>query len=202
MPGVAALLLAAGESSRMGEPKALLPWLGGRALLAWGVESLREAGYSPIVVVLGHAAERLRAEVPSHPGVSIVVNDGHAGGRSTSIVAGVRAVPADADAVLVASIDQPRSVTLLRDLRVAWEASRPLIAVPALDGRPGHPPLFSAVLRDELLNVSEASEGLRAVVSRHRAERLLVPSDDPLALANLNTRADYEAALRLASGGV
>ena len=107
-------------------------------------------------------------------------------------------MPDDVDGVLIVSVDQPRSGALLSRLREAWLASRPAIAVPSLDGNAGHPPLFDTALLPELRAITEEGQGLREVASRHRGERMLVPVDDPLTLTNLNTREQYEAALRLA----
>ena len=197
-PRVAAVLLAAGESTRMHEMKALLPWLGGRSLLAHQAHVLAEAGYEPIVVVLGHLAERLRQVLTGPEPMQIVENPRYREGRTTSITAGLRALPDDVAAVLIVSVDQPRSGALLARLREAWLAARPAIAVPSLDGNAGHPPLFDTALLPELRAITEEGQGLREVVSRHRAERVLVPVDDPLTLTNLNTREQYEAALRLA----
>ncbi len=199
-PRVAAVLLAAGRSTRMGEPKALLPWMG-QPLIAHHVTALHEAGYGPLVVVLGHDAERIAGAVPHHVAVDAVVNPAYERGRTTSIVAGVaRLRDADVDGVLVASVDQPRSAGMLRTLREAFERERPQIAVPSLGGRAGHPPLFSGSLLPELLRVSEETEGLRQVMRDFHDGRLLVPVDDPLTLTNLNTHEEYEAALKLAGG--
>ena len=183
----------------MQEMKALLPWTSGRSLLAHQARALVGAGYYPVIVVLGHLADRLREEVADAPHTFVVENPRYREGRTTSIVAGLRALPPGADGVLIVSVDQPRSDALLASLRGAWLAERPLLAVPSLDGRAGHPPLFDAALLPDLLAVTEEGEGLREVVSRHREERLLVPTRDPLTLTNLNTRADYEAALKASS---
>ena len=197
-PRVAAVLLAAGESTRMHEMKALLPWLGGRSLLAHQAHALAVADYEPIVVVLGHLAERLRQELTGPEPMQIVENPRYREGRTTSITAGLAVVPDDVDGVLIVSVDQPRSGALLSRLREAWLASRPAIAVPSLDGNAGHPPLFDTALLPELRAITEEGQGLREVASRHRGARMLVPVDDPLTLTNLNTREQYEAALRLA----
>ena len=199
-PHVAAVLLAAGESTRMNEMKALLPWTSGKSLIAHQAQALGAADYSPVVVVLGHLADRLRQEIEGQP-VIIVENPRYRRGRTTSVVAGIGALPSSVDALLIVSVDQPRSVELLRTLREWWSAARSPIAVPSLDGRPGHPPLFSASLLPELCAISEARQGLREVVSRHRNERLLVPVEDPLTLVNLNTREEYDAAKAAVSRG-
>lgn len=184
----------------MGESKALLPWVDGAPLIAYQINALTLAGYTPIVVVLGHAPDALRAAIPPGVDISIVVNERYRDGRSTSIVAGLGPLSVTrTEAVLVASVDQPRSVNLLLALREAWERERPPIAVPSLNHRVGHPPLFSATLLPELLGVTEEQEGLRQVMQAHAGERLFVEVDDPLTLTNLNTPGDYEAALKVAS---
>lgn len=184
----------------MGEPKALLPWVDGAPLIAYQINALALAGYAPIVVVLGHAPDALRAAIPAGVDISVVVNERYQDGRSTSIVAGLGPLPVTrTEAVLITSVDQPRSVDLLLALREAWERERPPIAVPSLNHRVGHPPLFSAALLPELLGVTEEREGLRQVMQAHAEERLFVEVDDPLTLTNLNTPEDYEAALKVAS---
>ena len=211
-PIAAAVLLAGGESTRMRESmrsadggeiasKALLPWTGGEPLIAYQVRALDEAGYAPIVVVTGHEASVVAGALPAGLALRTVVNERYAEGRCSSIIAGVReAASLRPDALLVVSVDQPRSAATYRMLREAWERDRPAIAVPALDGRAGHPPLFDARLVSDLLRVTEETEGLRQVMRDHAAERVLVPTDDPLTLLNLNTRDEYEAALRVAGG--
>ncbi len=179
----------------MGESKALLDWHG-QPLIAYVVQSVAQAGYDPTVVVLGHAASEIAAAVPREIRVHTIVNERHAQGRSTSVIAGVEALAEAApEAVLIASVDQPRSAGMLRSLREAWEATTPALAVPSLGGRAGHPVLFHGRLLGELASVSEEGEGLREVVGRHRSERLLVPTSDPLTLTNLNTLDDYRKAL-------
>ena len=198
MTGVAAVLLAAGESSRMGDPKALLPWQG-LPMLSYQVHALAEAAYGPIIVVLGHQAERLRPAVPPLPSTTVTENLRYREGRSTSIIHGLREVPAEADGVLLISVDQPRPAAMLRQLREAFEAAiQPPLALPAYRGRTGHPPLFSTALIPELLAITEERQGMREVVSRYLDQRLLVEVDTPLALININTQADYKEALRLA----
>ena len=199
---VAAVLLAAGESTRMGEPKALLPWVDGEPLVSYQVHALHEAGYAPIVVVLGHDPYAVDNALPDDVDVTAIVNDRFQMGRTTSIMAGVLHLAApDTDGVLIISVDQPRSVEMLRTLREAWESEQPSIAIPSLDGKGGHPPLFDAGLIPEILQVNEKEEGLRQVMRNFADRRLFVPVNDPLTLTNLNTREDYDAALAVVQAG-
>ena len=196
---VAAVLLAGGESSRMGESKALMPWTTGEPLIAYHIHALQQAGYSPIVVVLGHAPEEISRAIPADAEVTIVVNEHYQNGRSSSIVVGVLQVAASgSDAFVVASVDQPRSVEMLRTLREAWEREQPSIAMPSYQHHSGHPPLFARGLITEVLRVTEQEQGLRQVIREFAENRLFVNVDDPLTLTNLNTRKEYERALQIA----
>jgi molybdenum cofactor cytidylyltransferase len=197
---VAAVLLAGGESTRMGEPKALLPWLNQEPIVSYQVHALHHAGYDPIVVVLGHNPSFINAALPDDVQVTAIVNDGYRSGRTTSIVTGaLHVATTDTNGLLIISVDQPRSVAMLRTLREAWEGEQPSIAIPSLNGKGGHPPLFGGRLIPELLQVTEEEQGLRQVMRNFAEERLFVPVNDPLTLTNLNTHNEYEAALAIAT---
>lgn len=184
---IAGLLLAAGESTRMGELKALLPW-GRTTLIEYGVEQLA-AAVDHTVVVLGHRADELVGKVPSY-----VLNERYRAGRSTSIEAGMRAVPAGAQTVLIANVDQPRPAAVLRGLIEAHRAAGALISRPVHGADHGHPTLFDRSLFAELGQLSEESEGLKSVLRRHADAIQDVPFDDPVVLLNLNRPEEYAAA--------
>ncbi len=198
MSDIAAALLAAGTSQRMGRPKPLLPWLQGQPLIACQTQALHDAGYSPIIVVLGSEADRIRPAVPALPGVIVVEHPDYQEGRATSVTQGLQALPADIGGVAVLNVDSPRPAAMLGLLKMAFETSQPALAVLAHDGQFGHPWLFSAGLLPELLAISEARQGLREVESRHQDEWLLVEAGSSLALTNINTDAEYQAALAMA----
>ena len=191
---VYALLLAAGESARMGQPKALLPWQGG-TLLEFQVEQLLAGGIERVILVLGHEAERIRSALPGLPRTTIVVNPGYATGKTSSVRAGMDAIPADAAAALVLSVDQPRPAALTRRLRQAHETAGALITVPAFGGRHGHPTIFARALFPEMREVTEETQGLRAVRHRHRAETHVLQTAIRAPLIDINTPEDYQAAL-------
>ena len=189
---IAAILLAAGESTRMGRLKQLLPW-GGTTLVAWQVAQLRKAGAEDVVVVLGHEAEQIRPAVP--PDARVVVNAAYKEGRATSLRAGAEALPDGVEAVLILSVDQPRPAWLSRALIETWRAERPLVMSPRFRRRYGHPILLDGSLLPELREVSDETLGLRAVIDRHveRAKSLVISNQR--VDVDLNTPADYEAAL-------
>ncbi len=192
---VAGLVLAAGESTRMGQPKPLLRW-GPRTLLQHQIDALTRAGCQPVVVVLGHEAAAIRAHLTGTAPCQIVENPEYRQGRAESVRAGIRAIPAGAEAVVIINVDQPCRADTVRALIAARRRTGALIAVPTHQGKAGHPAIFAGGLREELLHVSEAGEGLRAVRAAHARETLMVAMDDPQITLDLNTPDAYTAAER------
>ncbi len=195
MPGITAILLAAGESSRMGQPKPLLPW-GGLPLIQYQVTSLAEAGTSPIVVVLGHNSTEIASYVVSSPTLQTVINPDYAEGKTTSIRLGVSQVRDDVDGILLLAVDQPRPADLVRRVIEEHQRAGALITHPTYSGRGGHPIIFAGSLKGELLAITEEQQGIREVVGRHQDSIRTVAVESPIARVDLNTIDDYESALR------
>ncbi|PZC48367.1 MAG: molybdenum cofactor cytidylyltransferase [Chloroflexi bacterium] len=196
MPGmIAGLILAAGESQRMGRPKALLDWAA-KPLLQHQIDELLAAGCDPIVVVLGHDAAPIETAITCAAPCRLVRNDDYRSGRASSIRAGAGALPDDATAIIVASVDTPLRAATVRALVEHWQTAQPrsAIVVPRLAGRNGHPALFDAALLPDLRAVQESSQGLRAVRRAHTARTAFLDLDDPLVALNLNTPQAYDAA--------
>ena len=200
MPGIAAVLTAAGESSRMGQPKALLPWLG-KTLLQHQLDTLTQSGVNEVVVVLGHQALDLVTHVRGEQ-VASVINLDYAQGKTTSIKLGLRSISPGAEGVLLLAVDQPRTVDILRRLLENHQRQDSLISVPEYQGHRGHPTLFSTRLLPELLAIEEASEGVRVVMERHREETLEVPFDTPLVRLDVNTPEEYQKGQELFASGL
>ncbi len=189
-----AVLLSAGESRRMGQLKALLSWQG-TTLLAHQLNSLKEAGVHRIVVVLGHEAERLQPLLEGREGVTGAVNPNYRQGKTTSIKAGLEALgPKSAAVLLILNVDQPRSAETIRFLLQRHQSASSLITIPTYQGKGGHPIILDASLMHELRSIEEETQGIRAVVQRHRdsTQRVEVPS--PEVLWDLNTPEEYRAA--------
>lgn len=195
---VFALLLAAGESTRMGSPKPLLDW-GGEPLVTYQVRQLQMAGADVVVVVLGYAAEQVCAAVPT-AGVQVVLNERYQEGRASSVRAGAAAIDTGAEAVIIINVDQPRPAAISRQLLLVHRGTGYLITVPEYGGRRRHPVVVSGTLVPELRQVEEATLGLRAVMQRHAAQTQRIPIDDPLLELDLNTPEAYLQAHRLAFG--
>ena len=195
MPGIWAILLAAGESSRMGRLKALLPWQG-TTLIEFQLRSLLSGGVERIVVVLGHDSDRLKPIVESVEGASWVLNPDYLQGKTTSLKIGVSALyDHKVTDLLLLNVDQPRTAEIVRILLTRHGSSESAITIPTYGGKGGHPILISAGLLPEMAVIEEETKGLLAVVRRHADATERFEMDDPSVLWDLNTPEQYEQAL-------
>ena len=187
-----AILLAAGESTRMGSHKATLDWQG-QSLIGYQLSQLTQTSIGTIFVVLGYQASELQRLIKPYTDrrISLLVNKDFAMGKSTSIKLGVKKSQAS-EAIMIIGVDQPRPSSVLQLLLDTHASSGAAITVPTCGGRNGHPPVYSGRLRDELLSINEETQGLRAVNEKHRSETSYVPCDTDVVLVNLNTPADYD----------
>lgn len=195
MAGAYALVAAAGASTRMGHPKALLPW-GMGTLLRYQLAQLRLAGVEGSVVVVG-SEPLMVAEIAARSGAAVVVNEQWAEGRASSIRAGADVIPDTATVVVVLGVDQPRPAAVTRALLDAYDEQPSLIVVPVRGGRRGHPVLFAGSLLGELRAVRDEEQGLRAVMARYAGGVREVEIDSPLIHIDVNTPEEYEEAVRL-----
>ncbi|MCY4528101.1 MAG: nucleotidyltransferase family protein [Chloroflexi bacterium] len=189
---ISAILTAAGESTRMGQPKPLLEWHG-VPLVRFQIESLLEAGAREVVVVLGYESGLVAPRV-SRDGVRSVLNEDYRHGKTTSVLRGIlSADPGATDFVLLA-VDQPRPAWVVKRVVESHVENDALITSPRHRGRGGHPLVFSASLRGELESITDEGQGVREVFDVHRGEVNEVVFDDPVIRLDLNTPEEYEAA--------
>ena len=192
MPHVSAILTAAGESSRMGRPKALLPWRG-TTLVAYQASSLLEGGAAEVIVVLGHEHETIAPHIKGE-GVRHVFNPHYAMGKTTSVKAGLRELGPEVTDVMLLAVDQPRPPEIVARVLDSHLSTGALVTSPRYRGRGGHPLVFSAALRQELSAITEEGQGVRAVFRAHAADVNEVHIDDPVIRLDLNTSEDYRLA--------
>jgi molybdenum cofactor cytidylyltransferase len=195
---VAAIVLAAGGSVRMRQPKQLLP-IGDRPMVRRVVEAACEAELAQVVVVVGAHADAVQQALANLP-VDIVVNEAWAEGLSTSVRAGLAALRPRIQAALMVLADQPALTSgLLKTLVARYRATGAPIVAPFFRGRRGNPILFDRALFAELLAV-EGDQGGRAVVARHQQGMERVEVDDPAVLTDIDTRQDYEGVKEVRDG--
>ncbi len=184
---IAAVILSAGESSRMGRPKALLP-IDGQTFIEKIVGALTRTRVGKIIVVLGHDAETLTRRL-EHLAVAFLVNADYKSGQLSSLQTAVRQLQSDreCDAMLVHLVDHPYISSTLVDMMIErFYESNKLIVVPRCQGKRGHPVIFSRALFAELLN-APLDKGAKAVVNAHRDETLEIETDDPGIAADIDT---------------
>jgi len=182
----AAILLAAGRSSRMGAFKPLLPF-GNKTVIECCIDSLREAGVESIVVVLGHRADDLRAKLTR---VRFAVNPDPDSEMGASIAAGMRELPGDAQATLIALADHPAVPAAVVSTIIEEWTQGARIVIPTWQGRGGHPVLVDLSLKPELLNLPE-SGGLRALFESHRETVRRLAVNSPFVARDMDTWDDY-----------
>jgi molybdenum cofactor cytidylyltransferase len=181
---LAAVILSGGSSSRMGSPKALLPYQG-RPFLEHLLEVTVHTQIHVRRVVLGMHAEPIAKSVDLTAD-EIVINDEWEKGQLSSIQAAIRSLPAGTDGLLLCLIDHPLiSGDLVNELIEQFYVTRAKIVSPVYEGRRGHPVIFPASLYDELLN-APMEKGARAVVWAHTTEVLEVPTNEEGCVLNLN----------------
>lgn len=190
---IAAIILAAGQSKRMGEPKMLLPW-GAVTVIEHVVATFLQAGIQDVTVVTGAAREEVERTIGRYA-VHCVHNERYQSGEMlSSLQRGLMAMPDPVEAVLVGLGDQPqvREDTVRRVVR-AYGQSRALLVVPSHLRRRGHPWLVARPLWPQLLAL-DSPESPRDFLNRHAAEIHYVEVDTPTILADLDTPEDYRTA--------
>lgn len=183
------IVLAAGASKRMGEPKPLLR-VEGTTFLERAVHVLRTGGCRYVLAVVNDDdwTERL-ADVS---GAAVLVNDQPNSEQIDSLQLGIANLSEDCDGVMVLPVDFPGVQTeTVAKLIQTFEERNATIVNPSCDGEPGHPVIFSRRVFAELL-VAGLPDGARSVMARHARDTYLVPVDDRGVLIDIDTRADYD----------
>jgi len=200
-PFISVILLAAGESSRMGEPKQTLSWEG-TTLLQYQVSQVAGTTAGEVIVVLGYNAKEFSELLPAvlaGPILKVVVNRNYQEGKTTSVKAGLANVDSRSRAVMVLAMDSPRTSNILQRLIDCHGEGKAPVTMPYHRGREGHPPTISRALFPEIRDISEEKRGLREVIERDPRRVRLVEFGTPLVLINLNSPQDYKRALGLVS---
>jgi molybdenum cofactor cytidylyltransferase len=190
---VSAILLAAGESKRMGKPKLLLP-IGNDTILGKTIDNVLSSRVDEVIVVLGAEAQEIKKAIAGKP-AKVVFNPDYRQGMSTSLTTGLKQVSARAQRVMVALCDQPfiEKKTYNRLIEESLDSGKGII-VPTYKAKRGNPIIFSINYKDELMGL-EGDVGGKEILRRHPDDVLEVAVDSESIYINLNTMDEYDSAL-------
>jgi molybdenum cofactor cytidylyltransferase len=184
---IAAVVLAAGRSTRMGAINKLIAEIGGKPLVRIAAEQALASRASPVIVVTGHERERVEAALAGLP-VRIVHNPDYAEGLGTSLKAGIAAVPPEADGAIICLGDMPQvSSALIDKLIAAFDPERgALVVVPSIGGRRGNPVVWSRRFFHDLMQI-QGDIGARHLIGSYAEAVVEVPVADDAALIDVDT---------------
>lgn len=196
---ISGIILAAGESKRMGELKQLLPF-GNSTIIETVIDNLAKSKLDELLVVLGHEASRITEQIKHKP-IRIVYNADYKQGMLSSVKCGLRAAvesaihsvtPNRQDALLVALVDQPFLTTNLIDQVIIEFLRRDKgIVLPSYNYRRGHPVIIDLKYKDEILNLEGEEAGLRDIIRVHPEDIFYVEVDTDAVVRDIDYREDY-----------
>jgi len=185
---IAAIVLAAGRSSRMAPRNKLLERVDGEAIVALVARTAIASGAKPVVVVTGFEAERVVAALRGL-NLTIVHNEAFAEGLSTSLKTGLKALPPNCDGALILLGDMPKIDSSALDALVAAFATRDSICVPVHERQRGNPILWGASYFPEMLAIT-GDVGAKRLIARHADRVIEVPVASPGIFADVDTPSD------------
>jgi molybdenum cofactor cytidylyltransferase len=189
-PMISAILLAAGQSRRMGDFKQLLQYQG-KTFVGCCVDNLLASGVDDIVVVTGHREAEVRQALAGRK-IKFVYNADYQTGMSSSIKCGVQSLDEKTRAILIALADQPQIHSgSIGKIIAAYEKEQPLVVVPRHAKRRGHPIILDARLRKEIMGL-DPSQGLRQIVQAHKDETFYVEMGNDAVLIDFDYPQDYQ----------
>ena len=192
-PKISGIILAAGLSTRMGELKQLLLF-GQSTIIETVIDNLLGSKLDEVIVVLGHEAEKIRAQIQHKP-VQIITNPDYREGMLTSAQCGVRALPQHVDAFALTLVDLPLITSdLINRVVEAYHQTEKGIVIPSYNYRRGHPVIFHRRYADEILALRDESGGVRSLYKRYAGDIHYVTVDTDRILMDVDNREDYEKA--------
>ena len=185
--GIAGVVLAAGQSRRMGEVNKLLADIEGAPMVVRAVDAVLASGVDPVLVVTGHESEKIRAALAGRA-VRFVHNPDHAAGLSGSLRAALAAVPDEAEGALICLGDMPRVTAehLARLVEAFAARHEPAICVPTHQGKRGNPSLWHREFFAEM-NEASGDAGARRLIGEHAESVVEVEMPDAGILLDIDT---------------
>ena len=192
IPGI---ILAAGLSTRMGEPKQLLPF-GDSTIIETVIDNMLGSELDEVIVIIGHESEKVHEKIRHKP-IKVVFNPNYHEGMLTSAQCGVRALPDCADAFALMLVDQPFITSdLINRVVDTYKDTDRGIALPSYNYRRGHPAIFDRRYASDIVALELESGGIRSLFKKNADDIHYVIVDTNRVLKDIDYRKDYEEALQ------
>lgn len=192
---ISCILLCGGYSSRFGSPK-VLAVIAGTPVIQRLQEILLASNLDEIIVVLGANVTEIEPYLLKHKRIKVVYNKDYNLGQTSSFKAGLQAVSAFSQGIMLLPVDfpliQPDTVNLLIQ---AFQRQQPRILIPTYQNKKGHPPIFNGLLRKELLALND-NEAINTLARKHADGLQLCPVTDEGVVLSFNTREEFEEIVR------
>jgi molybdenum cofactor cytidylyltransferase len=192
---ISLIVLAAGKSTRMKENKLLLK-LNGDTLIEHVVKVAKGSNADEVVIVLGYEAMKIKEHL-AKIGCKVVINENYMKGQSESVKVGLSAISSNAEAVMILPADvaliEPESINRVVE---EYTRSKNRIVIASHQQQSGHPILLDRTVFPEISKIDEDTQGLKAVINRHRAEIKYVEVDTENVLTDIDTRDEFDKHFR------
>jgi molybdenum cofactor cytidylyltransferase len=192
---ISLIVLAAGKSTRMKENKLLLK-LNGDTLIEHVVKVAKGSNADEVVIVLGYEAMKIKEHL-AKIGCKVVINENYMKGQSESVKVGLSAISSNTEAVMILPADvaliEPESINRIVE---EYTRSKNRIVIASHQQQSGHPILLDRTLFPEVSKIDEDTQGLKAVINRHRAEIKYVEVDTENVLTDIDTREEFDKHFR------
>jgi len=192
---IAALILAAGKSTRMGTTKSLLMWHGD-FLVNYQINSLIKSGCKEIYLVIGHNGERIRSKV-SNSKVKIINNPDYDSGKSSSIIKGIKSLDIGIENLIIVGVDQPRPIWFYKKIIKFHNKYSSVISSPVNNKKRGHPLIFRKSFFNEILKISNYKNGLKDLFRRNDDLVKTFEINSEWTHLDLNDKESFERSLKL-----
>ncbi|MBL40206.1 MAG: hypothetical protein CL761_02635 [Chloroflexi bacterium] len=192
---IAALILAAGKSTRMGTTKSLLMWHGD-FLVNYQINSLLKSGCKEIYLVIGHNGDKIRSKV-SNSKVKIINNPDYDSGKSSSIIKGIKSLDIGIENLIIVGVDQPRPIWFYEKIIKFHNKYSSVISSPINNKKRGHPLIFRKSFFNEILKISNYKNGLKDLFRRNDDLVKTFEINSEWTHLDLNDKESFERSLKL-----
>lgn len=192
---IAALILAAGKSTRMGTSKSLLEWHG-ELLVNYQINALIKSGCTEIYLVIGHNGDKIRSKV-SNSKVKIINNPDYDSGKSSSIIKGIKSLDIGIENLIIVGVDQPRPIWFYEKIIKFHNKYSSVISSPINNKKRGHPLIFRKSFFNEILKISNYENGLKDLFRRNDDLVKTFEINSEWTHLDLNDKESFERSLKL-----